>query len=78
MVALVPSWLYCAPRVVWLILAITEISGDVAAVGSRTFTCTMSPTLAPAQNCQASADDAFAALAAALTVTDCTRFAGLR
>ena len=77
-VADVPSWLNCPARLVWVILAAMLISGDTEAVGIRTLTCTMSPTLAPAQNCQASDDDAFAAFAAALTVTDWMRFSGLR
>lgn len=76
-VALVPPALYCDCRRVWVIRAVRLISGDVTAVGTRMLTCTMSPGLAPAQNCQASHDEAFAALAAALTVISCTRLAGL-
>ena len=44
------SWVNCEVRAVWVMRAVSEISGDVAAVGSRTLTATMSPTAAPAQN----------------------------
>lgn len=70
-VALVPSWLNRLLRSVWVILAVSEISGDVAAVGTRMLTCTMSPGDAPAQNGQA------AGCRAASTVTAGTRFCGL-
>lgn len=76
-VADVPSCENCPARLVWVIRATREISGDGVAVGIRTLTCTMSPFDAPAQNCQARDDDAFAAFAAALTVIACTRFFGL-
>jgi hypothetical protein len=69
-VAAVADWLNWDDRSVWVMRAMRLISGDVAAVGSRTLTCTMSPTDAPAQNGHAAGCDA------ALTVTDCTRFCG--
>jgi hypothetical protein len=70
--ASVVAWLNCELRSVWVMRAVRLISGDVAAVGSRTFTVTMSPTDAAAQNGHA------AGCRAASTVTACTRFAGLR